>query len=390
MLTDVQVRKLVPKKKRYAVLDGQGLYLEVMTSGSKFWRLRKRVGEKDIKRSLGKYPEVSLKEARRMRERMIDELEAEAEGKPVRITFREVADEWLEKRVEPVRTYGHIRTITSRLQRLILPYIGDKPVNEVSAPDLLSIVRRIENRGQIETAHRALQICGQVMRYAIATGRADRDPSGDLRGAVMPKRKVHYPTITDPKKIGALMRAIDALSGSPMIRAALKFQAYTFVRPGELRRAEWSEIDNREALWKIPAEKMKMRRPHLVPLSWQALEILEELRHLTGQSRYLFPSPRDLKRPMSDATVNAAIRRMGYSQQEFTGHSFRSLASTILHEHKWQPAVIERQLAHAERNTVSAAYNHAEYLDERTEMMQWWADWLDAIIQRDNLECRNS
>lgn len=377
MLTDVQVRKLAPKKKRYSVLDGQGLYIEVMPTGKKFWRLRKAFGKKEMKRSLGQYPDVSLKEARRLRDRMIDELEAEAEGQPKRATFREVADEWLEKRVEPVRTYGHIRTITSRLQRLILPYIGDKPINEVSAPDLLSIVRRIENRGQIETAHRALQICGQVMRYAIATGRADRDPSGDLRGAVMPKRKVHYPTITDPKKIGALMRAIDALSGSPMIRAALKFQAYTFVRPGELRRAEWSEIDTKEALWKIPAEKMKMRRPHLVPLSRQALEVLEELRHLTGQSRYLFPSPRDLKRPMSDATVNAAIRRMGYSQQEFTGHSFRSMASTILHEHKWQPAVIERQLAHAERNTVSAAYNHAEYLDERTEMMQWWADWLD-------------
>lgn len=379
MLTDVQVRKLVPKNKRYSVLDGQGLYIEVMASGSKFWRLRKTVGKKETRRSLGKYPDVSLKEARRLRDRMIDELEAEAEGQPIRATFHEVADEWLEKRVEPVRTYGHIRTITSRLQRLILPYIGDKPVNEVSAPDLLSIVRRIENRGQIETAHRALQICGQVMRYAIATGRADRDPSSDLRGAVMPKSKVHYPTITDPKKIGALMRAIDALSGSPMIRAALKFQAYTFVRPGELRRAEWSEIDAKVALWKIPAEKMKMRRPHLVPLSRQALEVLEELSHLTGQSRYLFPSPRDLKRPMSDATVNAAIRRMGYTQQEFTGHSFRSMASTILHEHKWQPAVIERQLAHAERNTVSAAYNHAEYLDERTEMMQWWGDWLENI-----------
>jgi integrase len=378
VLTDVQIRKYVPKEKRYSVLDGQGLYIEVMPNGNKFWRLRKTIGEKEMKRSLGKYPDVSLKEARRLRDRMIDELETEAKGQPRRTIFREVADEWLEKRVEPVRTYGHIRTITSRLQRLILPYIGDKPVNEVSAPDLLSIVRRIENRGQIETAHRALQICGQVMRYAIATGRADRDPSGDLRGAVMPKRKVHYPTITDPKKIGALMRAIDALSGSPMIRAALKFQAYTFVRPGELRKAEWSEIDTREALWKIPAEKMKMRRPHLVPLSRQALEVLEELRHITGQSRYLFPSPRDLNRPMSDATVNAAIRRMGYSQQEFTGHSFRSMASTILHEHKWQPAVIERQLAHAERNTVSAAYNHAEYLDERAEMMQWWADWLDS------------
>jgi integrase len=167
-----------------------------------------------------------------------------------------------------------------------------------------------------------------------------------------------------------------------MIRAALKFQAYTFVRPGELRKAEWSEIDTREALWKIPAEKMKMRRPHLVPLSRQALEVLEELRHITGQSRYLFPSPRDLNRPMSDATVNAAIRRMGYSQQEFTGHSFRSMASTILHEHKWQPAVIERQLAHAERNTVSAAYNHAEYLDERAEMMQWWADWLKKVNRK--------
>ncbi|WP_342449257.1 tyrosine-type recombinase/integrase [Acetomicrobium sp. S15 = DSM 107314] len=377
MLTDIQVRRLAPKEKRYSVLDDRGLYLEIFPNGNKYWRLRKRIGKKDAKRSLGKYPDISLRDARRMRDRMIIELEAEADGVPLCETFDKVAEEWLEKRVVPIRTYGHIRTVRSRLDRLILPYIGDIPINDISAPDLLSIVRRIENRGQIETAHRVLQICGQIIRYAIATGRADHDPSGDLRGAVIPKKNVHYPTITDPQKIGALLRAMDAINGSPIIRAALRFQAYTFVRPGELRRAEWSEIDIKEALWKIPAEKMKMRRLHLVPLSRQVLEILDELRNLTGKSPFLFPSSRNLGRPMSDATVNAVIRRMGYSQQEFTGHGFRGMASTILHEHKWPSAVIERQLAHAEKNTVSAAYNHAEYIEERTKMMQWWADWLD-------------
>lgn len=371
MLTDAKIKALKPQEKRYSTLDSDGLYIEVLPGGGKHWRVRKRHAGGEIKRSLGKYPAVSLREARRLRDNLLEMLERNG----ARETFESVATEWLETKVEPIRASRHTETIVSRLRRFVFPAIGQMPVSEVSPPELLSIAREIERTGKIETARRTVQICGQVMRYAVATGRARYDPSGALKGALAPTRVKHRATITNPREIGGLMRAIDGLKKSPIVRAALLIQAYTFVRPGELRRARWGEISKED--WKIPAEKMKMRRPHIVPLSSQAQKVLKDLEPLTGGSEWVFPAARDKTRPMSDMTVNAALRRLGYGKDEITGHGFRSMASTILNENGWPADVIERQLAHVEKNAVRAAYNHAEYLPKRREMMQWWADWLN-------------
>lgn len=386
MLTDAAIRRLACRNKRYSVADGNGLYIEVMPNGNKYWRMRVEVNGKVYRRSLGQYPNMGLKEARKVRDAIHIKIvmgedpfeKRQLQFKAETMTFGEIAQEWLEKKVYPIRTPGHTRTITSRLRRFILPYIGKRQINEIMPAEILSLLRKIEERGTYETAHRTLQICGQIFRYGIAIGQAERDITADLRGALVPVSVKGYPTITSPEEIWALMRAIRGINRSPIIRCALLLQAYTFVRPGELRKAEWDEFNLETAEWRIPAEKMKMRRLHIVPLSRQAIEVIKEINAYTWQkSNYLFPNFRTPKRPMSDATINAAIRRLGYSQEEFTGHSFRSMASTILNENGWPTDVIERQLAHIEKNEVRAAYNHAEYLDRRREMMQWWADWLD-------------
>ncbi|MGH6885504.1 MAG: tyrosine-type recombinase/integrase, partial [Geminicoccales bacterium] len=241
------------------------------------------------------------------------------------------------------------------------------------------VLRRIEARGAIDTAHRVLQNCGQVFRFAVATGRAVRDPAADLRGALVTVRGSHFASITEPKAIGALLRAIGGYQGTHIVRCALRLAPLTFVRPGELRAAEWPEFDLDAAEWRIPAERMKMRAIHLVPLSAQAVGILRELRPLTGTGRYVFPGERTPTRPMSENTVNAALRRLGYSKDEMTGHGFRSMASTLLNEQGWHRDAIERQLAHGERDAVRAAYNYAEHLPERRRMMQAWADYLDGL-----------
>jgi integrase len=244
---------------------------------------------------------------------------------------------------------------------------------------LLTTLRRIESRGALETAHRALQNCSQVFRYAVATGRAERDPSGDLRGALPPAKGRHHASITDPIAIGELMRLLEGYQGSFVTKCALQLAPLLFVRPGELRRAEWSEINLEKAEWRIPGEKMKMGAVHIVPLSVQAVQILRELKALTGDRKYVFPGVRTPTRPMSENTVNAALRRLGYAKEELTGHGFRSMASTLLNEHGWNRDAIERQLAHAERDSVRAAYNYAEHLVERRKMMQEWADYLDSL-----------
>jgi integrase len=383
MLTDNVIKKAKIKEKRYMLSDSDGLYLEIMPSGKKYWRLRYWIDGKEYKHSIGQYPAVGLKEAREIR----DEMKASVmrSGQPVSKlvdkTFEAVAQDWLQKKVFPIRTKNHIRTVTSRLDRLILPYIGQKLMSEISPTDILAIIRMIEARGTYETAHRVLQICSQIFRYGIAIGMAERDIAADLRGALVPVKTAGYPTITDPQEIGALMRAIRGLNGSEIVRSALLVLAYTFVRPGELRTAEWEEVSLEAAEWRIPAEKMKMKRMHIVPLSRQAVSVLASLRPFTSSSRFVFPSARSFSRSMSDTTVNAALRRLGYGQEDFTGHGFRSMASTILNENGWPADVIERQLAHVEKNAVRAAYNHAEYLDQRREMMQWWADWLDEKMQ---------
>lgn len=385
-LTDPAVRNAKAASKAQKLYDEKGLFLLIPPTGGKLWRFKYRFGGKEKLFALGAYPEVSLKEARAGRDdarallrqgvdpaekRKAEKASSSGEG-----IFEAVAREWLPKQNW---TPGHRRTVEMRLHNYILPWIGSQPVNEISAPDVLSLLRPLEAKGSLETAHRVKCICGQVFRYAIATGRAQRDPSADLRGAIAPAVPKNMAAITDPKQIGGLLRAIDGYQGHFITACALKLAPLVFVRPGELRHAEWQEFDFVGAAWRIPAEKMKMKSPHIVPLSSQAVAVLEELHHLTGHGRYVFPSLRTNARPMSDNTILAALRRMGYPKDEMTGHGFRAMASTILHEQGWPSAVIERQLAHQERNKVKAAYNHAEHMPERKKMMQAWADYLDAL-----------
>ncbi len=368
--------------------DGGGLYLLVNPNGSRWWRFDYRFDGKRKTLSMGVYPDVSLKavrerrdEARKMVESGIDPSharKAKKESDSGADSFETIAREWFEK-FSSTWSPSHGERIIRRLERDIFPWIGKKPVREITAPDLLSVLRKIEARGAVETAHRASQNCGQVFRYAVATGRAERDPSGDLRGAIPPTKQTHHATITDPKEIGALLRAIDGYEGGLIVRCALRLAPLVFVRPGELRHAEWGEINWSKAEWVIPGEKMKMREKHIVPLARQAIEILRELEPLTGESRYLFPSPRTWDRPMSDNGVLSALRRMGYSGDQMTGHGFRSMASTLLNEQGWHRDAIERQLAHAERDSIRAAYNYAEHMPERRRMMQAWSDYLDEL-----------
>jgi len=266
-------------------------------------------------------------------------------------------------------------------ERDVFPWLGSRPARLITAPELLAVLRRIESRGAVETAHRAGQNCGQVLRYAVATGRAERDPSSDLKGALPPVRQKHHASITEPESIGELLRSMDAYQGSMVTRCALLLAPLVFVRPGELRRAEWAEINLDAAEWRIPAEKMKSRMLHIVPLSVQAVAVLRELEPLTGRGRYVFPSGRGPSRCMSENGVLSALRRMGYSGKQMTGHGFRSMASTLLNEQGWPRDAIERQLAHGERNKVRAAYNYAEHLPVRRKMMQAWADYLDSLRQ---------
>lgn len=382
MLTDAAVKNLKPKDARYMVRDSKGLYLEVTTPGGKYWRFRGWISGKEIKRALGEYPLVSLREAREKRDEI--RLDFSRGNNPFEQTdgdaFREVAERWFSKRVKDVISDNYSTRTWSRAERFILPAIGHLQITEITPPQILQFLRKIEDRGYNETAHRVLQICNQVFRFAKASGICQINPAADLSGALQPTKPRHFPTLVDPKQIGELLRGVDFLSGSLLVRNAIKFGILTFVRPGELRHAEWSEFDN--DTWRIPAEKMKMKSPHIVPLSRQALEILQEMKPVTGHGRYVFPAITHIKagdRPMSENTVTVALRRMGYGKDELTGHGFRSMASTLLNEQGWPPDAVERQLAHSERNTVRAAYNHAEHLDVRRQMMQSWADWLDEV-----------
>ncbi|MET0120914.1 MAG: integrase arm-type DNA-binding domain-containing protein [Candidatus Thiodiazotropha sp. 6PLUC9] len=387
-LTDSAIRNAKPKEKNYKLADGGGLYLLVTTKGGKWWRLDYRFNGKRKTLSMGVYPDVTLKSARDRRAeaktQLADGIDPGETRKATKASksdadgFEAVAREWWGKR-EPTWSKTHSSRIIQRLEKDVFPWIGNRPIREISAPELLTILRRIENRGALETAHRIHQSCGQIFRYAVATGRAQRDPSADLKGALPPTRQRHHASITEPKKIGELLRVIEGYEGSLVTRCALQLASLTFVRPGELRHAEWSEINLEKAEWRIPPEKMKMRTLHIVPLSTQALAVLNEINPHTGRGKYVFPGVRTNRRPMSENTVNAALRRLGYTKEEMTGHGFRSMASTILNEQGWHRDAIERQLAHAERNSVRAAYNYAEHMPERIKMMQWWADYLDNL-----------
>lgn len=389
-LTDTRIRGTKPGEKTKRLFDGEGLYLEVTAAGGKYWRLKYRFGGKEKRLALGVYPAVSLADARKGRDQARAALREGKDPSAIKQatkrhavlaggnTFEAIAREWLGMQQKSFAEATHKKALTT-LETMIFPWLGAMPIAEITAPDLLSVLRRIESRGAHETAHRAKARCGQVFRYAIATGRALRDPSADLRGALAPVVTTNYATLTDPKHVGELLRAIDEYSGQHVTRCALKLSPLVFVRPSELRKAEWKEFDLDAAEWRIPAARMKMGEEHIVPLSRQAVAVLQDLSPLTGRGRLLFPSLRSPREPMSENTVNAALRRMGYSKDEMTGHGFRAMASTQLNEMGWDTDVIERQLAHAERNKVRAAYNRAQYLTERKKMMQAWADYLDSL-----------
>lgn len=390
-LTDPAVRNAKAGDKPSKLFDEKGLFLLVSPAGGKWWRFKYRFGGKEKLLSLGTYPDIGLKDARQRRDdarRLLADAIDPGENRKARKqartdlaanSFEVIAREWFAK-FESTWTQGHSDKIIQRLERDIFPKIGDRPITEVKAPDLLACLRKIEERGALETAHRALQNCGQVFRYAIATGRAERDITADLRGALPPVRPTHHAAITDPKATGELLRAIDGYRGSLVTQCALRLAPLVFVRPGELRQAEWAEIDLDKGEWNIPAERMKMREPHLVPLSAQAVAILREIHPLTGHGRYVFPSARTGERPMSNNAILAALRRMGYSKDEMSGHGFRAMARTILDEVLGvRPDFIDHQLAHAVRDPNGRAYNRTAHLDERRKMMQQWSDYLDKL-----------
>jgi integrase len=390
-LTDTAIRNAKPKpdKKQLKLFDSRGLFLLVSPSGGKWWRLRYRFNGKEKQVSLGVYPDVSLQDARERRDQArkllangVDPSENRkalkaAKAERAANSFEVVAREWHRKYSERW-TPGHGDRILRRLERDIFPWLGDRPVADIDAPELLSAVRRIEQRGAMETAHRALTNTGQVFRYAIATGRAKTDPSRDLRGALSPVKKAHFAATTDPARLGAILRAMEGYEGSLIVRCALLLAPLVFVRPGELRKAEWADIDLDVAEWRYTTTKTGTQ--HIVPLARQAVEILQELRPLTERSTYAFPNGRSFKRPMSDNAVLAAMRRMGIGKDEMSGHGFRAVARTLLDEVlNFRPDYIEHQLAHAVRDPNGRAYNRTAHLAERKKMMQIWADYLDKL-----------
>jgi len=396
LITDVALRKAKPQDKPYKIAVGNGLYLLVNPIGSKLWRWKYRVAGKEKLLALGSYPVVSLQDARQRHEearRLLaqgqDPSELRRAEKAARVqaeaiasdTFEHVARDWMAYR----EAKGDTAETTAakdrwRLEAYIFPHIGQRPITEITAIELRDVLRKAEEAGKRETASRAKITAGQVFRWAVLEGRTHSDITSSLRRLFTTPKPIHRATITDPKKIGELLRAIEGFSGQPVTQAALKLAPLVFVRPGELRKAEWSEFDLDTAMWRIPAERMKMKAPHLVPLSSQAIEILRDLHGLTGHGHYVFPGVRTASRPMSENTVNAALRRLGYATDEMTGHGFRSMAATRLNEMGWNADAIERQLAHAESNKVRGAYTHAaQYLDERKRMMQAWADYLGGL-----------
>ena len=395
-LTDIQIKNAKPQTKPWKISDGGGLHVIVTPTGGKLWRLKYRIEGKEKLLSFGAWPDVSLKQARQRRDearalvaegidpgekRKQDKAEAAAQAHEAAATFEAVTREWHEKQVK-VWSERHAAKVITSMAQYLFPAFGAVPIAQLRAPVILPVLRQVEEKGIAYTAKRLRQYCEAVFTYAIATGQAERNVGADLRGALLPCRVKNRPAIVEPKAVGKLLRAMWGYEGSPSTLAALKLSALLFVRPGELRQAEWAEIDldaQDGPRWLIPAEKMKMRSPHYVPLPRQAVEIITELHPLTGSGRYLFPCNRTKGRCMSNMTVNAALRRLGFEQGEHCAHGFRAMASTLLNEQGWHPDVIERQLAHAPRNKVRATYNRAEHLPERRKMMQAWADYLDAL-----------
>ena len=391
-LTDTAIRNAKGGLKPMKLFDERGLFLIVTPAGGKWWRFRYSFDRKEKLLALGTYPDVSLAVARDRRDQArtllaggIDPSEQRKNEKAMRVgsaanRFEVIGREWYAK-VSASMAPSTKDNLGRRLDAYIYPAIGDRPITSLTAVDLIGVIELIEKRGALDVARRAHNIMGRIFRYAVGRGLAPRDPSRDIElGDILPPADVqHHSSVTDPKEVGGLWRAIEGFTGAITTRCALRLAALLFVRPGELRYAEWAEFDFDKSEWRIPASKMKMKEQHIVPLSAQAVAVLQEIRAVTGRGRYVFPSERGGARPMSENTINAALRRLGYAKEEMTGHGFRSMASTLLHELGLPHAVIERQLAHGERNKVSAAYNFAEYLPERRKMMQQWADYLDKL-----------
>jgi integrase len=390
-LSDAGIRAAKPTAKQYKLFDGGGLFLIVRPSGGKLWRLKYRHLGKEQQLTVGIFPDVGLKEARERRESARKQIAAGLnptfEKRRAAIvasvnavnTFKAVADEFIAKReregVGEVTT-GKARWLLSQLDLAI----GNRPIADIEPYELLDPLRRVEQSGRHETAKRMLAFAGRVFRYAIATARAKHNVAADLQGALTAPKVKHHAAILDPKGVGALLRAIDGFDGQPTTLWALKLAPHVFVRPGELRMAEWAEIDLDQAIWRIPGSRMKMKREHVVPLSDQVVAIFKEAQQLTGRARFVFPSVRTPLRPMSENTLNAALRRLGYGNDEMTSHGFRSTASTLLNESgKWSPDAIERALAHSDSDSVRAAYHRGAHWDERVKMAQWWSDYLDRL-----------
>jgi len=390
-LNDVAIRALKPKGRVYAVADESGLCIEVAVSGSKLWRLRYRFAGKARNLSFGRYPEVSLKEARQRRDEaralLRDGVDPGVERKRAKLaaelsaanTFGSVAEEYIKQKLSKE---GRAAVTVAKAQWLLLQLkpIAGKPVAEIEAMELYAILRRLEGQRKYETAKRCRSFASRVFRYAVVTGRAKADPAAMLGGALIAPKVKHHAAILDPAKLGGLLRAIDEYEGAPITRLAMQIAPHVMVRPGELRQATWEEFDLEAKVWRITAERMKMRRVHAVPLSDQVVDYLRELQQFSEPEGYVFPAFHTSRRPMSENTMNVAFRRMGYSRDEVTAHGLRTSASTLLNESgKWHPDAIERALAHGDSDAVRGIYNRGQYWDERVRMMQWWSDFLDRL-----------
>jgi len=389
--THLYATALKPQDKPYKVSFGGGLLLHIMPNGSKYWRSRFRYNGKEQSLSLGVFPSVTLKEARanlhearKLVEQGINpniqkRIQRATNEHAAINTFEQIAIEWLDKEKDNWKA-THFKKQLGMLNNNLLPYIGKYPITEISVPVLLDCLKRVEKRGALETTRRSRQVAGQVFKYAIITGRATENPAIHLQGALRPPKTRHYPAIIDPKPFGELLRTIESYHGSQIVESALKFAPLVFVRPGELRHMEWSEIDFEKCEWRIPAEKMKMDKAHIVPLSRQAIALLEEIKPISGRFQYVFPGERSRRRPMSENTLNAALRYLGVSKDEHTTHGFRASARTMLDEELgFGIHLIEHQLAHEVRDVLGRAYNRTQHLPERKEMMQRWADYLDEL-----------
>ena len=390
-LTATGVQQAKGKAKPVKLPDGGGMYLLINPNGSKYWRYNYRYAGKRKTLALGVYPDTSLAEARKLhqaaRENLAKEIDPAEAKRLERITrhlasadsFEAVATEWYEAKLKDKSDSYRDRT-RRLLKNDLYPSLGHRPISQITPPELLMVLRKVEARGAVDMAHRAKQTAGQVFRYAVATGRAERDPSGDLKGALKSRTKKHYAAITDPVQVGKLLLAMDAFEGTPTVKAALKLSALLFQRPGEIRAMEWAEVNWDEERWEIPAEKMKMGEPHIVPLCSQALEQLKELHRLTGRGRYVFPGARGASRCLSENAVRVALRTMGYDNNTMTPHGFRAMARTIMDEVlNFRVDWIEHQLAHAVKDANGRAYNRTAHLPQRREMMQSWADYLDNL-----------